>query len=311
MTAALIGLDWGTTSLRAYLIGTDGAVLDRRASARGILAVEGRAFPAVFAETVGDWVKAHPRLPVLASGMIGSRQGWREAPYCPCPAGLADVAAAGVDVAVPDHGSLRILPGLDWRDAAGVPDVMRGEEVQIFGALGEAEGERLVVLPGTHSKWVRVANGRVTAFRTFMTGELFAVLRDHSILGRLAEGGVDDAEAFARGLAMAEDMDGQGGLLHRLFSARTLPLFGEFPQTATPSYLSGLLIGAEIVGALAWCRAMGLEPEARPLTVVAGEALAGHYAAALARFSLESRVAPADIVAAGLLRVARAGKLIG
>lgn len=310
MTAALIGLDWGTTSLRAYLLAADGAILDRRASAQGIMAVAGGDFAGVLAATVGDWRQAHPGIPLLASGMIGSRQGWREAPYCPCPARLADVAAGGAEVRLDDGGSLRILPGLSFVDRDGVPEVMRGEEVQIFGAVGAATERCLVVLPGTHSKWAVVADGRIDAFSTYMTGETFAALRGHTILGRLMEGDGDDADAFAQGVDAARGMEAAGGLLRRLFSARTLPLFGRLPATGVASYLSGLLIGAEVAGALGWCAAAGVNARAAPIVLVGNDVLSRLYAAAMARFDMAATSAPADVAALGQWRVARAAGLV-
>ena len=180
--------------------------------------------------------------------MITWRQGWVEVPYCPCPAGSAELAAA---LAAPrDRGraAIHFVPGLSLIGADGVPDVMRGEETQIIGAVGggrAVRGRRAIVLPGTHSKWALAEDGRIVWFATFMTGELFAVLKEHSILGRLMAGDAHDDAAFARGLAYAQS--GPGGLLKRLFSVRTLGLFDRAAgERRSPSYLSGLLIGSEI-----------------------------------------------------------------
>ena len=196
---ALIALDWGTTSLRACLLGRAGELLDERRSDQGVLAAAaGAGFDAVFERHAGDWLARHGPLPVVASGMVGSRQGWVEAPYRACPASLGDVAAALLRHASAGGAGIRVVPGLSWRGPGGLPDVMRGEETQIFGALahgGIDGGDAAFVLPGTHSKWVRVESGRIEAFATFMTGELFAVLRKHSILGRLMGDGVPDGGA--------------------------------------------------------------------------------------------------------------------
>ena len=183
--------------------------------------------------------------------MAGSRQGWVEAPYCPCPASMADVAR---HVAWIERGRIAIVPGLTCEQllpapAAGlasVPDVMRGEEAQVFGALQRLNlRDAVVVLPGTHSKWVRVEDRRVTTFRTFMTGEFYALLRQHSILARTLppDDGTLDPQAFDAGVAMAGH---DAGLLHNAFQARTLGLFDRMPPQALPSYLSGLLIGEEL-----------------------------------------------------------------
>src|SRR5215203_3396657 len=175
----LVALDWGTTSLRAYLIGDGGVVLERRAEPLGILRVPERDFRAAFDTATAQW-RQYPALPAIASGMIGSAQGWVEAPYTSLPADADSVARSLATV--PDVG-LRIVPGLAQRD--GAPDVMRGEETQLFGAMRESSvlGDGgVAVLPGTHAKWARVAGDRIVGFTTYMTGELFAVLAQHSIL---------------------------------------------------------------------------------------------------------------------------------
>ena len=241
---ALIGLDWGTTSCRAYLVGADGAVLDRVADGAGILKVENGAFGAALDTMVGRWDAA---LPVLLSGMIGSRQGWVEAPYARCPAGADGVVKA---LATVDHGrrTISLVPGLSTENDA-MPDVMRGEETQIFGALalsGQTDG--LFLLPGTHSKWAYATGGRIASFRTFMTGEVFGALKDHTILGRLMNEG-SDAEGFARGVREGAAVGSAGALLNRMFATRTYGLMDKLSGAALSDYLSGLLIGAEIAEA--------------------------------------------------------------
>ena len=300
---ALIALDWGTTSLRAYLMGADGAVVEKNEQALGILNVKDGDFAGALRAATGAW----PKTPALAAGMIGSRQGWREAPYVECPAGL-EALSRGL-IAVPGAG-LKIVPGVGMTDADGVPDVMRGEETQIVGVVeggafaGGASG--IAVLPGTHSKWVVVQEGRIARFATFMTGEAFAALSAHTILGRLFKGEAFDAAGFARGVEhAAREAKGRGGLLHRLFSARTLGLFDKIPGAALHSYLSGLLIGAEIEEAGAW---LGRKP-AR-VAVIGGAVLAARYQAALKLRGIATDIAPPDAAALGLWRIARAAGLI-
>ncbi|MBL8385485.1 MAG: 2-dehydro-3-deoxygalactonokinase, partial [Burkholderiales bacterium] len=200
--AHLIALDWGTTSLRAYLLDDAGAILDRREGGPGIMKVDGGGFEAALEAFCGDWIAAHPQARLVASGMIGSKQGWREAPYCPCPASAADLAAHTIDVPLARGRHLTIVPGVSCVDpASGVPDVMRGEETQVFGAL-PASGRHLAVLPGTHSKWVWVEDGAIVTFASFMTGEVYAALTGHTILGRLMDlDAPHDEAAFARGVA--------------------------------------------------------------------------------------------------------------
>ena len=181
-----------------------------------------------------------------------------------------------------------------------------------MGALAAAprEGPALVVLPGTHSKWAIVEDGRILWFATFMTGELFALLKSHSILGRLIVGEADDRASFRRGLALAlEGRGAAGGLLHRLFSARSLALFDELKAAGVASYLSGLLIGSELEGALGLVEArLGWAPER--VTLIAEPALGALYAAALAARAIAAEVAPADAAARGLLAIARAAGLL-
>jgi 2-dehydro-3-deoxygalactonokinase len=271
----MIAVDWGTSSLRAARIAADGAVLEERASDRGILSIPPGGFPAVLQETCGDWL-ADPRALCLVSGMAGSRQGWREAPYCPCPAGFAEVAAHLTWI---EPGRIALVPGLSC-ESEGVPDVLRGEEVQVFGALDLLQrDEGLFVLPGTHSKWVRVRDGRVQSFATFMSGEFYALLRQHSILGRTmpADEGPLDEEAFAQGVRRAQQM---GSLLRSAFSARTLALFERMQAAALPSYLSGLVIGEEL----------RLRDEAAPSVVLVGSPqLTRRYALALRILGRQAR----------------------
>jgi 2-dehydro-3-deoxygalactonokinase len=309
MTASLIGLDWGTTSLRGYRLDAGGAVLDCRTQDAGILRVADGDFDAAFEACVGAWLDAEPDLPLIASGMIGSRQGWVEAPYVPCPAGLDALAAGLTKVQTKRGATLSLVPGITHRAADGVPDVARGEETQILGALdasGMADG--LFVLPGTHTKWALARDGAIVWFATFMTGEVFDVLCRHSILGRMMDD-QDDPSGFARGLAAAAgDAEASGGLLHRLFSARTLALFDELPAPQVRPYLSGLLIGQEIVEAGRVVAAMA--PGRTAVTLIGGAALVPPYRQALAHFGYGVAAADAAVVTRGLARIADAAGLL-
>lgn len=236
----LLAVDWGTSSLRGALIDIQGRVLEERAYPRGILSVAKGEFKAVFESCFSDWMS--PGVLCLISGMAGSQQGWLETPYCPCPAGFADIAGR---LAWVEPGRIAIVPGLSI-ETNSVPDVIRGEETQVFGALqllGLSDAR--LVLPGTHSKWVTVLDGRITNFSTWMTGEFYALLRQHSILARtlpVVEPELDES-AFDQGLSRAFSGD---SLMHTAFSARTLALFKRMTPDALPSYLSGLVIGEEM-----------------------------------------------------------------
>ena len=225
-----IAVDWGTTNRRAYRLAGDGALSDEMEDGLGILSVEPGGFPdAVWTilERLGD-------LPMLMAGMIGSNRGWVEAPYVPCPAGLG-----------PDEpGRVAIVPGVSL-DRGGEADVMRGEEVQILGALaaGLVGGDALVCHPGTHNKWIRLEQGRIAGFRTVMTGELFNLLREHSILADLLDGPAGPSRAFAAGVRHGLEED---DLLAELFSVRARILLGKQPREEACDYTSGLLIGSDL-----------------------------------------------------------------
>jgi 2-dehydro-3-deoxygalactonokinase len=240
----MIGVDWGTTQLRAYQIDSRGTALALRSVPKGILSVSDGDFAATLESVIGDWLDLE-REPILMSGMIGSRQGWLEVPYVACPATAVEVAIGLGEVTWGRGRRGFICPGLTCVDVNGVPDVMRGEEVQVFGALA-VQGEQSLAIchPGTHSKHIDIHDGAVTGFTTFMTGELFAVLREHSILGRTMTKGPVDWQAFDEGITRARQ---GGGLLHHLFGARTRVLVGSLTTASESDYLSGILIGHEIV----------------------------------------------------------------
>jgi 2-dehydro-3-deoxygalactonokinase len=292
----MIGLDWGTTSLRAYRLDQAGAVRDKRDSKAGILSVKPGGFPDELRKIAGDWLEAGEKLVVIA-GMAGSKQGWAEAPYLACPADVTGIARATLPVPFPAT-RVRLVPGLKARDRDGVPEVMRGEETQILGILDHLpDAEATLCLPGSHSKWVRVRGGRILDFSTHMTGEVFAALSAHTILARsLHRGAAHHPGAFAHGLDRARQ---GGGLLHQLFGLRSLSLFDAMPQMEAASYLSGLLIGHEVASALE----MGVAP---PVHLVGAEALTLRYAAALASFGIPSVTQEEDAAARGLFQIGTA-----
>ncbi len=294
---AAIGCDWGTSSLRAYRLGSEGGVLERRESPSGIMTVKDGGFEAVFENTVGDWLDAAPGVPVILSGMIGSRQGWREAAYLVCPADVGALASALLPLDLKRARRIWIAPGLSCRNASGTPDVMRGEEVQILGALEDLEsGLALVCLPGTHSKWARVEAGRVTGFATHMTGEVFEAVRDHTILGRMIDAATWDDAAFLAGLDRAKE---SGGLLSHLFGVRAKGLFEELDEERSGAYLSGLMIGHECHAALAGAAR-------REIALIGAGRLVELYAMALAHLGHGCRTLPSDVAAKGHWRLSQA-----
>jgi 2-dehydro-3-deoxygalactonokinase len=297
----MIAVDWGTSSLRAYRLDAAGTVLEQRSAPAGIRTCQG-AFESVLAERLEGWDDGL----VVMAGMIGSRNGWLEVPYVDCPAGLDEIAAGLRDVAASSLPGRRILiaPGLSQRPQAGAPEVMRGEETQLLGLVAElaGDGPHTVVLPGTHSKWATVSDGRVVAFRTAMTGELYAVLTQHSLLGALMQQAagvlVDDGSAFDLGVQAS---DAAGGLLNHLFGVRTRALFGELAAAQLPSYLSGLLIGHELQGLLGGVGAVHL---------IGSEALLRQYRRALTLRNVRAQAHGEALTARGLYLLARARRLV-
>ena len=305
MSPVLIAIDWGSSSFRAYLMAPNGEILDEVASGDGIGSVAAGAYPATLKRLIGRWLEAHPSLPVVASGMVGSRHGWREAAYVKCPAGPREVATQLTPVEA-DSRRVHLAAGLSYVDEAAQPDVMRGEETEIFGVADS--GARLIVLPGSHSKWAKVNGDRVVAFKTFVTGELFAALRDHTVAGAFARAAPakSPGEAFALGVrrgATAVACEGKSGVISLLFGARSLPLTGGLAEDDAGEYLSGLLIGAEIGEARRFFP--GEEPH-----VAGAEALVARYLAAFEALGVSARAAPRRAAARGLFRIARDGGLL-
>ncbi len=265
---AFIAVDWGTTRLRASLVGTDGAVAATTQSDAGVQSIAPGGFRAALDAACRPWFDAHPDLPVLMAGMVGSRNGWVEAPYAPCPAGADEIAARLL--AVPDAGrSVSVVPGVDCRWPDGAYDVMRGEETQ---ALGSGVRDGLLALPGTHGKWIEMRDGRIHRFATFVTGELFAAVSS-SFIGRLAEEPHEDPAAADLAAAAAR---APGGLTRALFQARARALAGDLSPRGVRPFLSRLIVEAEIAGALD----LFGRPDA--VHLVAGEPQRSVYRAALA-----------------------------
>lgn len=295
---ALIAVDWGTTSARAYRLDPAGEVLDSRAAPLGVTQVAGGRFAEALSRLLGDWEgEVAPR---IACGMIGSRQGWVEAPYLECPAPLSALADG---LARTPGDRLLVVPGLRTRDGHGMPDVMRGEETQIIGAVGRSLAPVLLALPGTHSKWVCVENGRIVDFATYMTGELWSVLLQHSILGRLAVQGAGGAsgsgDAFRRGM---ERGFGTGSFSHDIFGARTHVLLGELAGEDVGEWLSGLLIAREIRGARLWAQRRGYD--AARVRLVGDDALVARYVTALTHAEVTVERADSRAAAFGLWQIA-------
>jgi len=325
--AQLIGLDWGTTSLRAYLFHGDGEVAEARQLPAGIMHVPTEAdataaFERVLEQACGDWMRASPASAIIACGMIGSAQGWREAAYLDVPTSCDALAGALTKVETRSGAVLHIIPGLIERGP--LPNVMRGEETQIAGALEHRSQEHaqaqpqveaqaparpradaLIGLPGTHSKWARVRDRAIVHFHTFMTGEVFAALCAHTILGRtMRRPATPDDRAFDRGVEVARSPDARAGVLSTIFSTRTLGLVGALSGDAQADYLSGLLIGHE----LAALEQLG-EGLDSVVLVGSGE-LCDRYRRALRAFGDAQTTIATDATDRGLWRVASSAGLV-
>jgi 2-dehydro-3-deoxygalactonokinase len=302
MTAAtFIAGDWGTSNLRLFLCDAQGVAQEQR-NGPGAAQADGR-FADVFSTLTSQWTERHGPLPAVLCGMVGSTIGWTLAPYVPCPTEPQQIADACIRL---DAGRISIIPGLSCRNRFHAPDVMRGEETQILGVSRLHEklrrGRWIVCLPGTHAKWVLLEDGRVRDFFTALTGELFAVLRDHSILVRGPQGTdpAAEAEAFERGVAdVAGFPDAQ--ILHRLFECRSRQLHGEFPAHAATAYLSGMLVASDVHNAL---RALSDPTTERTVVLVGAPQLTRRYATACARAQYDvCEVDGGEAVLAGLTEV--------
>lgn len=270
----LLACDWGTTNLRAWTLDEAGGVIaERDFPGLGVAGLAAGEAERRFGDEVRPALSAEG-LPTILCGMVGSNLGWTVAPYVDCPAGLDDLAAHLTAVNGPDW--VRMVPGVKGAGFNGQGDVMRGEETQLFGWLAadpaRRRGRRVVCHPGTHAKWMVVEDGRLVRFVTAMTGELFAVLKAHSVLR--SDAPADDMAAFDEGLASAGD---GSALAARLFTARARVVGLGRSAESTPSYLSGLLIGADVA---ATPGLIGIAPD-EPVDLLGDPELCGLYARAL------------------------------
>ncbi len=288
----MIAIDWGSSNFRAFRIDGTGTIIDRRSFAGGILRISEGRFAEALVEQVGEWLQDGEDR-ILLSGMIGSRQGWVETEYLQCPVGLTDLAGAVVKVPYPG-AEVMLIPGVTGTDADGVPEMMRGEETEAMGVLEAYGGTGLVCLPGTHTKWIDFHDHAITGFVTCMTGDVFAALRDSTILSRIMNKRPDiDKGVFLRGVARSAD---SGGLLHHLFSVRTLALTGQLSEDSSASYLSGLLIGHEVRSAM---------PAGADVHLVGSPQLCLLYALAIDACGGTYTIENGDAAARGLAAVAR------
>jgi 2-dehydro-3-deoxygalactonokinase len=290
----LVGLDWGSSNLRAFAFDADGSVISTRSSPHGAMTLsDANAFEHAFAEIAGDWLAASPQAMCLASGMVGARGAWIEAGYVDVNSDARELSGHVVRIRTRLGRDLFVVPGVKSAE----PDVMRGEETQIVGADLD---NGTIVLPGTHSKWACVKNGRIAAFRTALTGEMNALLREHSTVGKILSTPpmLEHRDAIARGVMRAQtNVD----WLHQLFLFRSQVVTNAQNAAHVSSELSAWLIASEI----AQMRAVGFDDT--DLYLVASDSLAEWYQTVAAAFGMKCLVqSGAQCAARGLWRIARA-----
>ncbi|MDQ9171556.1 2-dehydro-3-deoxygalactonokinase [Oxalobacteraceae bacterium R-40] len=274
-TVPVLGIDWGTTNRRAYVFNHKGELIRQHSDAMGILAVKGNFEGSLRA--LLDKLELD-EADVVMSGMVGSRNGWEEVPYLSVDRPILELphAMREIDSGMPGV-RCRIVPGYSFVNRHGLPDVMRGEETQVLGALRMgAEDDGWFVLPGTHSKWVAIEDGMITELMTFMTGEMYSLLTRQGTLSNLMHEQIDAPVAFRAGMAAARD----GGFTHMAFACRALVVTGAMPATHAASFLSGLLIGAELHETSRRTHS-GAGPDRPIVHVIGSETLAPKYQAAL------------------------------
>ena len=292
---AFIAVDWGSSQFRAYLLDGNGMVIEKTENDRGVFTAQGNGFKDVLFASCDRWFDCTPGMPVFMCGMIGSREGWFETGYLKCPVTLEDLGRRLVEVPGSLNNPIFIVPGVCFATSA-FTDVMRGEETQVFGLPPSFNRDTIVCLPGTHSKWVSVSGGIINHFVTFLTGELYASIKTSpSILPAIKHEGFNE-DAFTEGIRISRT---PGGFSHHVFSIRSRRAAGESSYGIYASYLSGLLIGAEIIAGLS------LYPHAGSITLVGNAHLIHQYGLAFSLFDIATTSMPSDLASVnGLWKLA-------
>ncbi|NIB44206.1 2-dehydro-3-deoxygalactonokinase [Pseudomaricurvus alkylphenolicus] len=266
-----IAVDWGSSSFRAYLVDEDRQIIQQVENDRGVLCHKQEEFTDTLASACSDWLDNDPNLPIVMAGMIGSRNGWQETDYVSCPADASAIASHIARLESELATDILLVPGVCGKSPNGLADVMRGEEVQILGALEQYQSsDALICLPGTHSKWAQVHDSNIKHFSTFFTGEMFALLNHHSSIGSILENKEYSEDDFFRGLQCSRK---DGGLLQHVFSTRASLLSSQWDGESLHSYLSGIVIGNEFKGA---CELYG-QPDSSNLLLVGNSQLQKLY----------------------------------
>ncbi len=292
-------LDWGTSSFRALLVDPAGTTIDRVETEDGIQSMRKDAFAGFLQRALAPWNAKHGLSPIYAAGMVGSRNGWVEMPYVPVPAGAAELARMIRRVPLDDGTIITLIPGLTDASAKPFADVMRGEETQLIG-FGLAD-DRIAVLPGTHAKWARIGKGKIQGFQTFVTGEVFGTLSQHSFLSKVAmRPAAPDWAAFAQGVDAVRTDPRPAGLLSHLFSVRTGWLAGKLVPAQMTDYLSGIVVGSEFREAseLGWFK------PGDTVAIIGGEELMEVYRRTALLNGLTPIIGPEDAAVQGCLAIA-------
>lgn len=291
-TPTLLGIDWGTSNRRAYVLNAQGDLVHQHNDEAGILRVDGD-----FEGSLRSLLQTlHlDRAEIVMSGMVGSRNGWHQVPYLGVDQPLSALrdALTEIDTTIPGV-RCRIVPGYRYIDPHGLPDVMRGEETQVLGALQLSASDGWFLMPGTHSKWVLVEGGKIVELNTFMTGEFYALLSQHGTLSKVMSDQQSVPEAFAAGINASR----HGGFTHTAFCCRALVVTDMMPAEHTASYLSGLLIGTELHEILRKAH-LGMRA---PVQVVGSPSLSSRYLSALELLGIQARAWPPDGVYVAALR---------
>jgi 2-dehydro-3-deoxygalactonokinase len=299
--AELLAIDWGLSSFRMYLMDGNGEVQQRFSSESGVLTLQGGDFEQCLGDHLREFGAIPAETPKIASGMITSNRGWCETPYVTCPATTEALAAGLVHHEMRALGSIWFVPGVD--QVTPEPDIMRGEETQLAGLA--VQDTVTAILPGTHSKWASLSANEISRFKTFMTGELYAILMEHSILGHTSESIWSDI-VFKEGVQTGYSFRNRHkGLLSELFQVRVKTIKGGIGDGFVASYVSGLLLGCEIADAIG----SGFEPGTTK-QIIGEKRLARLYQIALAECSMTAEIVEDDITAAGLYRIAQNAGLV-
>ena len=296
-----VAVDWGSTTLRAWLISEAGEILAQHSSDQGVFNLEADAFENTLLNACGKWLSDAPDTPIIMAGMIGSRSGWQETAYQTCPVKAETLGVNLLALANTSKLNLFVIPGIKTDSPSGSADVMRGEEVQIIGALAalqvSSDSSALICLPGTHSKWAQTRQQEITNFSTFFTGEIYSLLGEFSSIGAIMNGDEFDEASFREGLAYSRQA---GGFLHHIFSVRARLLADTWSDGSLSAYLSGIAIGHEFQGAKT------LYPNESTLYLIGNSHLQALYQIAASEFSFKANsLDAADAIIQGVMHIAQ------